>query len=42
MKKKYIDPEFELVRIQLIDTLLNPSTFDPEEKIVEDIVDDKP
>ncbi|MEE1017465.1 MAG: hypothetical protein U0L27_07335 [Ruminococcus sp.] len=42
MKREYENPTFELVRIQLTDTLLNPSTFTPEETICEDIVDDNP
>lgn len=42
MKKEYEKPVFEFTKIQLTDTLLNPSTFVPEETIGEDIVDDEP
>lgn len=42
MKKIYEDPEFEVIQIKLSDTILNPSTFVPEETIGEDIVDDDP
>lgn len=42
MKRCYEEPLFELMKIQITDTLLNPSTFTPEETIGEEIVDDEP
>lgn len=40
MKKKYEDPLFEIVKIQISNDLLSPSTFTPEDEIREDVVDD--
>lgn len=42
MRKKYEDPEFELIRIQLSDALLGPSTFNPEDELKEDEDDVEP
>ena len=38
MRKIYEDPEFEVIRVQLCDALLGPSTstFTPEENLKED------
>lgn len=40
MRKKYEDPLFEIVKIQISNDLLRPSTFTPEDEIREDVVDD--
>lgn len=40
MRKRYEDPVFELIRIQLRDALLGPSTFTPEDEIGEDVQPD--
>ena len=41
MKKKYEDPLFEIVKIQISNDLLSPSTsFTPEDEIREDVVND--
>ena len=42
MRKFYVDPEFEVVRIHLSNVILTPSLFEPEESIGEDIIDDNP
>lgn len=36
MRKIYEDPEFEVIRVQLCDELLGPSTFNPEDPLKED------
>lgn len=36
MRKIYEDPEFEVIRVQLCDALLGPSTFNPEDPLKED------
>ena len=42
MKKIYEEPLFELMKLQINDTLLTPSTFVPEDSLGEEIVDDDP
>lgn len=42
MKKIYQEPLLELMKIQINDALLTPSTFVPEDPIGEEVVDDDP
>ena len=41
MKKKYLTPDVELIRINLSFDVLGASTFTPEETIKEDVVDEE-
>lgn len=44
MRKIYEDPEFEVIRVQLCDELLGPSTstFNPEDPLKEDVEEVEP
>ena len=42
MRKKYEDPLFDVVKFQISNELLGPSTFTPEDEIKEEVINDDP